>query len=197
MKIPSSALLITLSLFLLPTSHGLDFDFFQTSACTNSLAHVSCVNVPPLVCCRAGGPWCAYVRGTGLPEGRAMYTYDNAECAGKYLLSCAGPRPPAYCCARVGGGSSGCAAIWLAGGSKKRDDDEHESELSSNCTRHVQPNRMVYTDARGARQAIHLPRGTFDRASASLDAGDFDALARYPAWANQTYDDDDGDEVTE
>ncbi|KAL2000165.1 hypothetical protein VTN02DRAFT_3464 [Thermoascus thermophilus] len=187
---PYHVLLIILLLlaFSPSTSYGLDFDFFQNSACTSDQPHVSCMSIPAATCCTGGSPWCAYVRGNGLPEGRAMRTYNKSDCGGSIVQSCKGQRPPAYCCADLGGGSQ-CATYWQAGVARRDDED-----ASPVCTRRVQPNRMVYTDATGLRQEIHLPKGTVDEATGYLQAGDFEGLAKYPAWANQAYEDEEDTE---
>lgn len=177
--IPYQVLLTLLALFL-STGYSLDFDFFQNSACTSDQPHVSCMSIPAATCCTGGSPWCAYVRGNGLPEGRAMRTYNQSDCGGSIIQSCKGQRPPAYCCADLGGGSQ-CATYWQAGVAR-RDEEDGSPSSDSVCTKRVRPNRMVYTDSNGFRQEIHLPKGTFEEATGYLEAGDFDGLAKYPAW---------------
>ena len=55
-------------------------------------------------------------------------------------------------------------------------------EEAGRCTKNVRPNKMVYFDAQGVRHEIHMPTGTWERATALFVAEDWDELAKFPVW---------------
>jgi len=45
-----------------------------------------------------------------------------------------------------------------------------------------EPNKMTYFDTEGVQHEIHMPKGTFKTACDYLMAGNFEELAKFPAW---------------
>ena len=52
--------------------------------------------------------------------------------------------------------------------------------------KNVRPNKMVYFDAQGVRHEIHIPTGTYERATALFVAKDWDELAKFPVWGESS-----------
>ncbi|CAM1503340.1 Fc.00g081160.m01.CDS01 [Cosmosporella sp. VM-42] len=69
----------------------------------------------------------------------------------------------------------------------KADSKRTETETEEDCKMMVEPNMMAYQDKDGVEHKIYLPKGTFKAAAEHFEAGNFDELAKFPAWENQQY----------
>nr|XP_036577735.1 uncharacterized protein CTRU02_12255 [Colletotrichum truncatum]KAF6784794.1 hypothetical protein CTRU02_12255 [Colletotrichum truncatum] len=59
--------------------------------------------------------------------------------------------------------------------------------VSKQCEMVVEPNKMVYFDGEGVRKEIHMPKGTARKAAELLEAQNWEELAKFSPWNNQTY----------
>ncbi|KAH8718619.1 hypothetical protein HC256_003251 [Beauveria bassiana] len=62
---------------------------------------------------------------------------------------------------------------------------------SEECKVEHHPNKMVFTDDKGERREIYMPARDFYKAMAHVIKEEWDELAKFPKWENQSYTDAD------
>ncbi|KAF2125254.1 hypothetical protein P153DRAFT_400087 [Dothidotthia symphoricarpi CBS 119687] len=155
--------------------------FWNRDGCTGK--NVGCENWRYGDCCTGGSPWCLSANCEGCLVGNDIYSFNTAGCSRAPFGVCRAARGNG-CCLGTGGGNN-CAMSVYVGNSRKRDSNQGACEFL------VRPNHMEYTDHNGTAHSIYIPTGIFDIASQHAANEDWDALNRYPAWANQSYTDAD------
>ncbi|ATY66536.1 hypothetical protein A9K55_000494 [Cordyceps militaris] len=179
------------ALHLLLTSIAANDLFFVTGpGCNLASGHSHCYSPQPGSCCTAGAPFCGHLFCNDCHTGNDLYTFPSQSCRGKAYRSCREQGHGSRCCVELGGGK-GCAAEWHIGGARKRSMDMTAPEA---CTVVHHPNHMVYFDENGVRREIYMPVRDFFKACAHYKNEEWDELAKFPKWENQSYTEDDDTE---